>query len=110
MRYIRVLALQTFNPRNLAYMAKPKQNRRPSAPAVSSPFEEARDELFQHIMRCGVVGSLPEHIEEWFDDTMKYLTERYPELSEEKLKELRTLGTRFAQPPKSRAAAGSDAA
>ena len=82
-------------------MAKPK-NRTMKSPATPSPFEEARDELFQHIMRCGVVGSDPEHQEEWFNDTMGYMTDRYPELSPEQVTELRKLGTRFAQPPKKR--------
>ena len=86
-------------------MAKPQRNtatRRYAGPVEPSPFEQARDELFQHIMRCGVVGSAPEHVEEWFADTMKYMTERFPELDETKITELRTLGMRFAQPPKSR--------
>lgn len=82
-------------------MAKQK-NRTMKAPATPSPFEEARDELFQHIMRCGVVGSDPEHQEEWFNDTMAYMTDRYPELNPEQMAELRKLGTRFAQPPKKR--------
>jgi hypothetical protein len=82
-------------------MAKQK-NRTMKAPATPSPFEEARDELFQHIMRCGVVGSDPEHQEEWFNDTMAYMTDRYPELSPEQMAELRKLGSRFAQPPKKR--------
>ena len=82
-------------------MAKQK-NRTMKAPATPSPFEEARDELFQHIMRCGVVGSDPEHQEEWFNETMAYMTDRYPELSPEQMSELRKLGTRFAQPPKKR--------
>jgi len=82
-------------------MAKQK-NRTMKAPATPSPFEEARDELFQHIMRCGVVGSDPEHQDEWFNETMAYMTDRYPELSPEQVAELRKLGTRFAQPPKKR--------
>ena len=82
--------------------------RRYAGPTEPSPFEQARDELFQHIMRCGVVGAEPEHIDEWFAETMKYMTERYPELSEQQVNELRTLGVRFAQPPKARTA--SDAA
>ena len=82
-------------------MAKQK-NRTMKAPATPSPFEEARDELFQHIMRCGVVGSDPEHQEEWFNETMAYMTDRYPELTPEQMGELRKLGTRFAQPPKKR--------
>jgi hypothetical protein len=81
------------------YMAK-KSPRTSSPTAAQSPYDEARDELFQHIMRCGVIGAAPEHQEEWFDDTIKYLTERYPELNEKQLTELRTLGMRFAQPPK----------
>jgi hypothetical protein len=82
-------------------MAKQK-NRRPSAPAGPTPFEESRDELFQHIIRCGVIGAEPEHVEEWFDETMRYLGDRYPELSSDQLDELRVLGTRFAQPRKER--------
>lgn len=89
--------------------AKTQTTRRPSAPAIPSPFEEARDELFQHIMRCGVIGSAPEHVEEWFNETFTYLEGRYPELSKTQLTELRTLGTRFAQPPKARVST-SDAA
>jgi hypothetical protein len=89
-------------------MAK-QRNRRPPAPAGPTPFEESRDELFQHIIRCGVIGAEPEHVEEWFDDTMRYFEERYPELSSEQLAELRVLGTRFAQPPKAARKADSDA-
>jgi hypothetical protein len=86
-------------------MAKPQRNtgtRRNAGPAEPSPFEQARDELFQHIMRCGVVGAEPEHVEEWFADTIKYMTDRFPELSEQQIGELKTLGLRFAQPPKTR--------
>src|SRR5687767_15176001 len=82
-------------------MAKQK-NRRSSTPAGPTPFEESRDELFQHIIRCGVIGAEPEHVEEWFEETMRYLAERYPELSADELRELRLLGSRFAQPPKKR--------
>ena len=82
-------------------MAK-QQKRSMKAPATASPFEEARDELFQHIMRCGVVGADPEHVAEWFNETMAYMTDRYPELSSEQISELRQLGERFAQPPKKR--------
>ena len=87
------------------YMAKQQRNsgaRRHAGPSEPSPFEQARDELFQHIMRCGVVGSDPEHAEEWFGETIKYMSERFPELSEQQIEELKTLGLRFAQPPKSR--------
>ena len=84
-------------------MAKQKSSKAVSG--ASTPFEQARDELFQHIMTCGVVGADAEHQHEWFEDTMKYFAERYPELSENQVTELRKLGERFAQPPKARATA-----
>jgi iron-sulfur cluster repair protein YtfE (RIC family) len=74
-----------------------RQTRTPSTPTA---FEEARDELFQHIMRCGVVGAEQEDQQAWFSETMAYLTERYHELSGDQMTQLRTLGERFAQPPK----------
>ena len=86
-------------------MAKPKSRKSGSPSAGPTPFEQARDELFQHIMTCGVVGADAEHQHEWFDETMKYFVERYPELGEPPMKELRKLGERFAQPPKARASA-----
>jgi hypothetical protein len=48
------------------------------------------------------VGAQPEHVEEWFTDTIKYMSDRFPELSEQQVAELKTLGLRFAQPPKTR--------
>lgn len=80
-------------------MAK-KPARRHTPSSVPTPFDEARDELFQHIMRCGVIGSELEHQGEWFDETMKYLSDRYHELSADQLKQIRLLGERFVQPPK----------
>ena len=78
------------------------KNRRKSVPSVASGFDQARDELFQHIMRCGVVGADPEHQKEWFDDTISYIAEKYSELNDIQVTELRTLGVRFCQPPKAR--------
>ena len=82
-------------------MSKQKVRRQKvsTAPTV---FEQARDEMFQHIMRCGVIGSEPSHQAEWFNETMPYLADRYHELSESELTELRTLGERFSQPPKAK--------
>jgi len=84
-------------------MAKPKSRR--SESSLPSPFEEARDELFQHIMNCGVIGADAEHQKEWFDETMKYIVERYPELGDLQAGELRQQAERFAQPAKARASA-----
>jgi hypothetical protein len=78
--------------------------RKVIAPAPT-PFEDARDEMFQHIMKCGVIGSAPEDQNEWFDSTMSYLAERYHELTEKEIAELRVLGERFVQPAKAMATA-----
>ena len=69
----------------------------------TTAFDQARDELFSHILRCGVIEALPEHQKDWFDDTMQYLAERYPELREPELAQLRTLGERYCQPVQRRA-------
>ena len=90
-------------------MAKPRKPQK-AAPASTPPFEEARDELFQHIMRCGVVGTAEDDQKAWFDDTMQYMTDRFPELAAERIEELRKLGERFAQPLKRHAQADASAA
>lgn len=64
----------------------------------SKDVERARDELFSHIHRCGVLKALPEHQVEWMDETIEYISERYPELSRDALGELRTMGLRFCSP------------
>lgn len=76
-------------------MSKKKPRR---LPAAASSFDQARDEMFSHILRCGVIEALPEHQKEWFDDTMQYLADRYPSLSEEEFARLRALGERYCQP------------
>jgi hypothetical protein len=93
-------------------MANKQKNRhtRTSTPSAPTPFEEARDELFQHIMQCDVVGAHPEDQESWFTETLSYLEGRYPELNKEQLSDLRKLGTRFAQPPKRREENGTASA
>ena len=61
-------------------------------------FDQARDELFSHILRCGVLEADREHQKAWFDDTMQYLNERYPKLTEERLEQIRLLGERYCKP------------
>jgi hypothetical protein len=75
-------------------MNKKRIQRDPDAVA----FAQARDEMFSHILRCGVIDALPEHQKDWFDDTMLYLADRYEALTEEELAQLRVLGERFSQP------------
>ena len=78
-------------------MAKPKK---PFHKITSTPTatDQARDELFSHILRCGVLEADPEHQKEWMDDTMQYIAERYPDLAEEELAAVRLLGERFCRP------------
>lgn len=64
----------------------------------SADLGRARDELFSHIHRCGVLQATEEQQVEWMDDTIAYVGERYPELSEEQLDELRVMGMRFCRP------------
>lgn len=78
-------------------MSRQNTRGRPAA-AAPSAFDQARDELFQQVMRCGVIGSAPEHQTEWFDETMKYFGERYHELTPKQVADLRVLGQRFAAP------------
>jgi hypothetical protein len=58
----------------------------------------ARDELFSHINRCGVLQAAPEDQDTWMNETIEYLGERYPDLSDADLGELRAVGMRFCQP------------
>jgi hypothetical protein len=77
-----------------------KKNRQRRVVTPPTPFEQARDELFQQIMRCEVIGAVPEHQAEWFTETITYFANRYPELKPADVNELRKLGERFVQPPK----------
>ena len=77
--------------------SKPRVRRQSTGPTA---FDQARDEMFQHIMHCGVIGADAEHVREWFDETMAYMAERWYELTPGEMKDLRTLGERFAQPAK----------
>jgi hypothetical protein len=74
---------------------KHPEARRPNNPTV---FEQARDELFSHILRCGVLEAALEHQNEWFDDTILYLRDRYADLDDEQVSELRLLGERYCRP------------
>jgi hypothetical protein len=73
-------------------------------------FSQARDEMFSHILRCGVIDALPEHQKDWFDDTMLYLADRYEGLTKEQLDELRVLGERFSRPVQRKTEAATGAA
>ena len=75
-----------------------KQRPEPKMSQAPTAFAQARDELFSHILRCGVLEAMPEHQKEWFDDTMLYLGDRYPALDQDQVGELRLLGERYCRP------------
>lgn len=61
-------------------------------------MDRARDELFSHINRCGVLQASAEDQKIWMDETIDYLAERYPDLGDLELDHLHSVGTRFCQP------------
>lgn len=75
-----------------------KEKKAPRSSSMPTALDQARDELFSHILRCGVLEAAPEHQKEWMDDTMQYIADRYPDLGAEELGRVRVLGERFCQP------------
>lgn len=61
-------------------------------------LDRARDELFSHINSCKVLEADAEDQEQWMDETIDYLGERYPDLSPLELQALRDVGMRFCRP------------
>src|SRR5205823_448953 len=43
-----------------------KKRGEPRKYVIPTSFEQARDELFSHILRCGVLEAASEHQKEWF--------------------------------------------
>lgn len=61
-------------------------------------MERARDELFSHINRCGVLQAERDDQESWMTETIGYIGERYPDLSDGDLQALHQVGIRFCKP------------
>ena len=61
-------------------------------------FAQARDELFSHINRCGVLNATDDDMTVWMGETIDYIGERYPDLVDPDLRELHEVGMRFCQP------------
>jgi hypothetical protein len=80
----------------LARKKRDRQEKRPER--QESVADRARNELFSAIRQCGVIGAAEDDQVEWMDDTIRFLAERYPELTPEELDQLKTTGVRFCQP------------
>jgi hypothetical protein len=61
-------------------------------------LDRARDELFSHINRCGVLNAEEGDKRTWMDETIEYIGERYPDLTDDDLKGLHEIGIRFCKP------------
>jgi hypothetical protein len=61
-------------------------------------MDRARDELFSHINRCGVLQAEEDDQRHWMDETIEYLGERYPDLADGDLGRLHEIGMRFCKP------------
>lgn len=61
-------------------------------------LDRARDELFSHIQRCDVLQAAEEHQTEWLDETMEFMKERYPDLTQLQLAQLEAMGRRYIRP------------
>ena len=78
-------------------------------PVASSLLDQARDELFSHINRCGVLHASPEDQKIWMGETVDYLAERFPDLGDAELDSLHGIGLRFCQPAIAHGAGGTRA-
>lgn len=63
-----------------------------------SLLDKARDEMFSHIQRCDVLQAREEDQKEWLEETMQYMAERYPQLGELELAQLRVIAERYIAP------------
>lgn len=70
-------------------------------------MDRARDELFSHINRCGVLQASAEDQKVWMDETIDYLAERYPDLGDLELDHLHSVGMRFCAPALDHGAQGT---
>jgi len=61
-------------------------------------LDRARDELFSHVHRCGVLQAAEEDQRHWMDETIDYIGERYPDLTDADLRNLHEIGIRFCMP------------
>ena len=66
--------------------------------AKENMITRARDELFSHINRCGVLQAEENDQQHWMEETIDYLAERYPDLSDSDLQDLFSVGMRFCRP------------
>lgn len=65
---------------------------------TKSHLDRARDELMSHVVRCDVLEASMEDRTAWLEETMDYMADRYPDLSEMQLAQLEMIGKQFIKP------------
>ena len=80
------------------WLSRKKRDRRERPERQESVADRARNELFSAIRQCGVIDAAEDEQIEWMDDTIRFLAERYPELTPTELEQLKITGLRFCQP------------
>ena len=80
------------------WLSRKKRDRRERPERQESLADRARNELFSAIRQCGVIDAAEDEQTEWMDDTIRFLAERYPELTPTELEQLKLTGLRFCQP------------
>lgn len=51
-----------------------------------------------HVVRCDVLEASMEHRMEWLEDTLAFMAERYPQLSDLHMAQLEMMGRQFVKP------------
>ena len=64
----------------------------------TTTLDRARDELMSHVVRCNVLDARMDDRNAWLDETMVYMQERFPGLSQLELAQLELLGRQFIKP------------
>ncbi len=62
---------------------------------ASRLYEEARDELFSHLLKSHIADAEPARRRAWLADTLEYLRARYPRLPDTRLGHLEEAAERF---------------
>jgi hypothetical protein len=79
-------------------LARRTREKRYEAPREQSTLDRARDELFSAIRKCGVIDASPDEQAEWMAETVAFMKQRHPGLTDTELKQLEATGLRFCQP------------
>lgn len=64
----------------------------------NTSFDRAQGALFSSIHRCRVLDAAPAEQDTWLRETVEYLGESFPTLTDRELNDLREIGERFCQP------------